>query len=358
MLVGCSKKNNQIIDETVGAKPNIMIRNTIMSELYVTEGEGHFYFVDDGVLYVNDLKQKEPVKIAELNIKDNQYFSTLNQEQLEYQKYIETIQQQYLQFIDGHIYYFSTYRSIEGETKNYLNRILPDGSKKEVVLELNGYSYNGLITFGNFYYQVDDQFRVINLNTKEDKELKTPLGTSLIDFLVEEDAVYPVLLKDNGEFVVTDLEFEMIVEVDGLPISYKDGRLLYQDLNDVNDVKVILIENDKETVFVNRVIDFIDNQYVYSSSPNFPQRYIVYRLDGSIEIEIETPSNLKSTENFSIAGQEAMVSSRIIGVIENYLLVIGYNQNKQYEYYLIDIHDGSWNMLYVSDYLVQVNLYE
>lgn len=80
MLLGCSKKSNQIIDDTVSAKPNIMIRNTIMSELYVTEGEGYFYFVDDGVLYVVDLEQKNPVKIAEINIKDDHYFSLLNQE--------------------------------------------------------------------------------------------------------------------------------------------------------------------------------------------------------------------------------------------------------------------------------------
>lgn len=368
LTVSCTQQN-KVIDDSVNATPNMMIINKPINEFYVTEGEGYLYFIDDGILYAVSLTDKETVEIARLNVVDDVYTS-VNSEELSFQfkNYIEMVRSGYLQFIDGYLYFLSEYNTIEGEVKYLLNRIKPDGSQKEVVKQLIAHPYNGLITRGHFFYQVEMDSYVIDLNDSKAESQKLDPGpnSAIVTYLIEEDGFYPVIIdQTTGQVSVSTLDlenlaFETLTEVDQIPISYSNDKLLYQIPDESGNILTMFGTSTGivETTMTNRVISFMDDKYLYSSSPTQPQVYIVYDHDGKIIKELPIPSTFQTIMSFSIAGFEPMPTSRILGVFDGYLFVLGNNQAGQFEYYLIEIETNTWHKVFTSDYLPIFNTTE
>ncbi len=319
-------------------------------EIDVTGTDKGFYSVKDGKLSYFDYDSFTNIVVSSINYQDDEAVSECDS----YKKYCMTYKPNFLEFYDGYVYFITTYHSIEGESSVYLTRIREDGSKYERVIELEDEGYEYYLIKGMFFYvsSKSQEIIMVDINSNKSNYINLDAGDAFGKFSSDGNDIIMTTFRSETETVLLKFnfdnrEFEEIYETCcGLSDVSDEKLLMLSKETDGTtfgsvvsfDGEVILTINDEE-----RFMNYIDHEYVYTSSMETPQKHIVYDFKGNIVEEYSVPDKYVINENEKFfTAENFLEATQILGISDDYLFVIT-STEKGLVYVLIDRETGEWN---------------
>jgi len=296
--------------------------------------------------------------LANLNFADDNEIDAKCPEN--FKRYCEIADESFLQFYDNHIFYLARKMTVEGETNYSLIRLNPDGTNRELILQIKSSPYLLTITKGYVFYVdsfTEDVF-VANLNTSDTQKITFPKNHKFITFKFSEEYLYLQTYDEankthhfyNYNFLTNEPTF--IFSKDIQIIDGDRNNLLIYDIISwdplLAEMKVVNqnMELVVELVDENRHLNYLDSDFIYTSSLQGPQRYVIYDYLGNIVYDIDALEGLKVSD-FIRGVYSSMEASQIQGIISNYLFVVG-GADDGIKYYLVDYKTGDWIEVFKS----------
>lgn len=114
--------------------------------------------------------------------------------------------------------------------------------------------------------------------------------------------------------------------------------------NDAYDT-IVLKDGIESANLGKLVVDYIDENYIYTSSVEGEKVYSIFTHDGTLQKEFKSPFEFVDSsllfEAFSDASQ-----SNILGVFNNHLVVLGNTKDYGLNVYLINIDSEEWRLIH------------
>lgn len=363
ILSSCAKKEEMQMLDTSNHKVNelfTMIDNSIYG-LKITSSMDKIYIVDGGELYVYDDSTKQTIELKSLSFVDDKKYDGFSD--IEAKSYYDVFHTDFLQNMGNDIFYVSSYRNVEGEEKVILKQVSEDGSKVNDLYIFDSLPGNILMTDGYVLYNdmITQKSFVLDLTTLSSYPISLDRDLSVFSYLITNEKTYIIGIDDKtGNQYLVDFDFATLDSnvVDGpvngyvnfgydetiLSYHYDDETLIYGDVKKIN--------GEILHTFENKVLYTIDENYVYTGKFEDPQKYEIYTHGGTLEYSVEPPSGfephrvINPVTDLSVSG--------ILGVFKNQLFVVGYKEGKV-QYYLVDYVLNEWEMIFESEFLVEVN---
>lgn len=359
LLSSCQTKPQ--IDEEAGINSNFVtqFRGVFDNDGYVaTASTDGIYMIDKGKLKYVDIGSLSEVTLTSLNFADDQAIDTQCPEK--FKTYCEIAVDNFLQYYDHHVFYLTHRMTVEGEISYALNRLKPDGSKNEHVLSINTTPSHMTIMKGHLFYidTFTQDVLVTNLNTSDTQMITLPVNQDFVTFKFSEDYLYLQTYDSHEQshyFYTYDFltrELSLLVSKDIQLIDGDGSNLLIYDIISwdplLADMKIVNQSMDTiaELNGDNRHLNYLDSEYIYTSSLQSPQRYIIYDYQGNIVYDIEALPNLKPIDYIS-GVFSSMEASQIQGIIGDYIFVVG-GTDEGLKYFLIDLKTEEWHEVFQS----------
>lgn len=311
-----------------------------------TASNDNIYFLNNGIIYAVDLQQKAAFEIEVLNIVDDSAYKSNNYNNLEYYKYVDLVYDNFLQHYDGHLYYVSEYLNIEGENTLKLYQLDLFGQNRKEIFTFDSHPYDFMIFKGHIFYRTinDNQVKITNLNTKETKTLQHEKNLTFLSYVFSESQIGFNLINDsNGKISYGIYDFEdnkvTITALNDFPFDKtKYEEYMSTFVPSESGFDAVILEGSEAVLNLgNVVINYMSNQYIYTSQPDDPQQFTIYDYQGKIIKTLSLNGDFSKSELF-MGYKENMSVSRIIGIFEDQLLILGNNTDDGLELHLIDFN--------------------
>ena len=362
LVSSCKAQPKVHINENEGINSNFVTKLQRFHDAdgYVaTASKTGVYMLDKGLLKYVDHASMDEALLANLNYADdNEIIGECNED---FKQYCEIADPDFLQFYDNHLFYAAQRITVEGNNEYILYRMTPDGTKRESILSIESNPYLLTISKGHLFY-VDgftQDVMVVNLNTKETHKIILPDDQSFSYFRFSEDNFYIESRNSNESktylhrFDFSTRELFQILSGD-IEVNDGDGdNLLLYDVKNydplvaerkiVNQKYEVIGELRDET----RLLNYLDANYIYTSSVQRPQKYVIYDHQGSIKYEVAVPEDFKPDFDNIVSVQGRIECSQIQGIIGDYLFVIG-GTDEGIGYYMVNFKTGEWHSVFQS----------
>lgn len=331
--------------------------NTPIDVPAFTASSDNVYFIDRGRIYTFDASSESAFELVTLDVIDDNPLSLesyISSDFSEYEKYSELVFPKFLQVYDDKLYYISEYFNIEGENNIKLYQLDLKGENRKEVFTFDTTPYDPIISHGTLFYRstFSDGLFKADLNTKEIQEIDLGNDYAFLDYVVSNDRfganLYNTLDRrvslsyydfDKQEFYSdTEQEFPFYSSI------YDEVSTSMIVSNDAYDT-IVLKDGIESANLGKLVVDYIDENYIYTSSVEGEKVYSIFTHDGTLQKEFKSPFEFVDSsllfEAFSDASQ-----SNILGVFNNHLVVLGNTKDYGLNVYLINIDSEEWRLIH------------
>lgn len=361
VMILASCQDHPKVNEEVGLNSNFITqsRGVYDNDGYVaTASDEGIYMIDKGKLKYVDLATLNEVTLTSLSFADDKEIDKQCPDS--FKTYCEVADNNFLQFYDNYVFYLAQKTTVEGEITYSLNRLSADGTKRESILSIDTIPSQLVITKGHLFYidTYSQEIIVTNLNTSDTYKIELPINQDFITFKYSEDYLYLQTYDKNDqshnfyryEFLNKELVFMVSKDIQ---IADGDGnKLLIYVINSWEPLKADLkvVNQDMEVIAEinedNRLLNYLDSNYIYTSSIDGPQQYKIYDYQGNLIYDISVLNNLKV--NDYIRGLNApMEASQIQGFIGENIFIVG-GSDSGLKYFLINLKTGTWHEIFQS----------
>lgn len=293
ILGGCQKESIK------SEKLDPMLQSTGFNQSANTSfSEKGFYYAQEGLLHFVSYNDDEAIYLGSLNMADDKSFDTSG---IDYDRYIE-LQTLNILYYDKHIYYVTYYESVEGDIKYFLKRVDEQGKNPEQLIAIPFSAMTFFVDEAKAYivsFDNDDksQVMVYDLNTNEsvlhEVEFGPMLtvrcsGTSLYFHLIEEIIEVKKETFELIKRIVPDNPLEYILFINGdYVITHTTNVLETADMTEPLEITASLYKQDQLIMtFDTELINYVDEEYVYTSQLEGNQIYRKYDMDKNLISEI------------------------------------------------------------------------
>jgi len=361
VLLFSSCQSKPQINEDAGMNSNFVTQSkgVFDNDGYIaTASEDGIYMLDQGKLKYVDIESLNEVTLTSLNFADDKEIDATCPEN--FKSYCEIAVDNFLQYYDSYIFFLARRLTVEGEEEYQLNRLNPNGSKQETILKIKSNPSQLTIMKGHLFY-VDvfsKDVLVSNLNTSDTQKIAMPMNQDFISFQYSDDFLYVQTFDINEQthhfyrYDFLNHELQPIVSRDIQIIDGDGSNLLIYDIVSWNpllaDRKVVNqnMELIAELDGDDRHLNYLDSNYIYTSSLQSPQRYVIYDYQGNVVYDIDALDSLKESE-FIHGVSSSMEASQIQGIIGDNIFVVGGADNGL-KYYLVDLKTEEWHEVFKS----------